>query len=218
MVFVKKRGIRKYYSTFVRGVQAKFLKIFDLEISCCVLHLFMLHFESEIIAMSNFVNNLKQSDIFYQFTPTQLEMVANLCREVIFNAGDIVFKENSSSKELYIITQGEIEILINPALVDSSSTGRKETGAVIATMRRGQSFGEIALVDEGLRSASARASQKETKLLVISRDKLIMLCETYPQLGYRLMYNLAADLAMKIRNTDLRIREQLLYKPQEDKK
>jgi hypothetical protein len=26
------------------------------------------------------------------------------------------------------------------------------------------------------------------------------------------MYNLAADLAMKIRNTDLRIREQLLYK------
>jgi hypothetical protein len=30
-------------------------------------------------------------------------------------------------------------------------------------------------------------------------------------LGYRLMYNLAADLAMKIRNTDLRIRETLLY-------
>ena len=44
-----------------------------------------------------------------------------------------------------------------------------------------------------------------------------MLCETYPQLGYRLMYNLAADLAMKIRNTDLRIREQLLYKPTDKK-
>jgi hypothetical protein len=28
------------------------------------------------------------------------------------------------------------------------------------------------------------------------------------------MYNLAADLAMKIRNTDLKIREKLLYKPQ----
>ena len=65
---------------------------------------------------------------------------------------------------------------------------------------------------------SARAAQEETHLLVISRDKLIMLCETYPQLGYRLMYNLAADIAMKIRNTDLRIREQLLYKSQEDKK
>jgi CRP/FNR family cyclic AMP-dependent transcriptional regulator len=167
--------------------------------------------------MSNIVNYLKQSDIFYQFTPTQLEMVANLCQEVVFQAGEIIFKENSSSKELYVIAQGEVEILINPSTIGPSSEN-KHTDSVIATLRRGQSFGEVALVDEGLRSASARAAQKETRLLVISRDKLIMLCETYPQLGYRLMYNLAADLAMKIRNTDLRIREQLLYKPQEDKK
>jgi hypothetical protein len=39
-----------------------------------------------------------------------------------------------------------------------------------------------------------------------------MLCEAYPQLGYRLMFNLAADLAMKIRNTDFQLREQLLYR------
>ena len=167
--------------------------------------------------MSTIVNYLRQSDIFYQFTPTQLEMVANLCQEVVFQAGEIIFKENSSSQELYIITQGEVEILINPALVDAPDKSN-QAGSVIATLRRGQSFGEIALVDEGLRSASARAAQKDTRLLVISREKLVMLCETYPQLGYRLMYNLAADLAMKIRNTDLRIREQLLYKPQEDKK
>lgn len=86
---------------------------------------------------------------------------------------------------------------------------------VIAKLRRGQSFGEVALVDEGLRSASARAAQKDTRLLVIQRNQIIMLCETYPQLGFRLMHNLAADLAMKIRSTDLRIRDQLLYKPQE---
>lgn len=157
--------------------------------------------------MSNIVNYLKQSDIFYQFTPTQLEMVANLCQEVVFQAGEIIFKENSSSKELYIIAQGEVEILINPSTVSSNSDKKKRTDSVIAVLRRGQSFGEVALVDEGLRSASARAVQKEARLLVISRDKLIMLCDTYPQLGYRLMHNLAADLAMKIRNTDLRIRE-----------
>ncbi len=163
--------------------------------------------------MSTIVNYLKQSDIFYQFTPTQLEMVANLCQEVVFQAGEVIFEESSSSKELYVITEGDVEILIDPTLVGPPEKG-KQTESVIATMRRGQSFGEIALVDEGLRSASARAAQKETHLLVISRDKLIMLCETYPQLGYRLMYNLAADIAMKIRNTDLRIREQLLYKSQ----
>ena len=167
--------------------------------------------------MSNSINFLKQSDIFYQFTPTQLEMVANLCEEVIFQTGDVVFKENSDSKELYIIAQGEIDILIKPSNIGLMGLLEEEE-ALIATLRRGQSFGEIALVDEGLRSASARAAKKDTRLLVISRDKLIMLCETYSHLGYRLMYNLAADLAMKIRNTDLRIREQLLYKPSDKKR
>jgi CRP-like cAMP-binding protein len=162
--------------------------------------------------MNSMINFLKQSDIFYQFTPTQLELVANLCQEVVFDAGDLIFQENSSSKELYVITQGEVDILIN-----RGTGNEKKKESAVARLRRGQSFGEVALVDEGLRSASARASQKDTRLLIIQREKLIILCETYPQLGYRLMYNLAADLAMKIRNTDLRIREQLLYKPADRK-
>lgn len=124
--------------------------------------------------MSNLVNFLKQGDIFYQFTPTQLELVGNLCQEVVFNTGEIVFQENSGSKELYVIAQGEVDILINRgAAVDAD---KKETA--VARLRRGQSFGEVALVDEGLRSASARAPQKDTRLLVLQRDKLIMLCET----------------------------------------
>ncbi|HMR98421.1 MAG TPA: cyclic nucleotide-binding domain-containing protein [Anaerolineales bacterium] len=165
--------------------------------------------------MSNptIVTFLKQSDIFFQLTPTQLELVANLCQEATFQKNDLIFKENSTSKELYVIAQGEVDIFVDPALVSAEDESRENQ--VIATLRRGQSFGEVALVDEGLRSASACATQNDTRLLIIPRDKLIMLCETYPQLGYRLMYNLSADLAMKIRNTDLRIREQLLYKPQD---
>jgi len=69
----------------------------------------------------------------------------------------------------------------------------------------------VALVDQGLRSATARCAQHNTQLLIIPRQKLMVLCDTYPQLGYRLMRNLAADLALKIRNTDMRIREELLY-------
>ncbi len=156
------------------------------------------------LKMNSAVNFLKQSDIFFQFTPRQLELVANLCQEITCKAGETIFTEKSNSKELYIITQGEVDILINP------EAGGKET--LITKLRRGQSFGEVALVDEGLRSASARSSVEDTHLLVLQRDRLLVLCETYPQLGYRLMHNLAADLAMKIRNTDLRISDHLLYK------
>jgi CRP/FNR family transcriptional regulator, cyclic AMP receptor protein len=159
--------------------------------------------------MNELITFLKQADIFYQFTQTQLELVANLCLEKNFNAGETVFEENNSSKELYVIMQGEVDILMNPGLIDSQNETGKTTK--LTTLRRGQSFGEVALVDEGLRSATAQAKSKDTRLLVIPREKLIMLCETYPQLGYRLMYNLAADLAMKIRNADLRVREKVLY-------
>jgi len=161
--------------------------------------------------MSEIITYLKQGDIFYQFTQTQLEMVANLCQEKTFGAGETVFEENNASKELYIIAQGEVDIVINPRLIGNPENRSEKM--VIATLRRGQSFGEVALVDEGLRSATALARQKDTRLLVVARDKLMMLCETYPQLGYHLMYNLAADLAMKIRNTDLKIREKVLYTP-----
>jgi len=130
----------------------------------------------------SFATSLKQADIFYELTPTQLELVAALCQERRGQAGDVIFEENAASDELYIIAQGEVDIQVDPALVD-----------------------------QGLRSASARCAANNTQLLVIPRDKLILLCDTYPQLGYRLMRNLAADLALKIRSTDLRIREELLY-------
>ena len=159
---------------------------------------------------TSFINILKQADIFYKLTPTQLEMISNLCRDKTFQASEVIFPEGTDSDELYIIVNGEVDIQVNPALV----TDKPEdmfTPVTIATLRRGQSFGEIALVDKGLRSATACATLDKTRLLIIPRDKLMLLCDTYPQLGYRLMKNLAADLALKMRSTDLRIREELLY-------
>lgn len=159
--------------------------------------------------MSSLVTVLKQADIFDELSNTQLELIASICNERHYQAGDVIFEENTPGDELYVIANGEVEIQVDPALIGS---GDKGNGLhTIATLRRGQSFGEVALVDEGLRSAAARCSQVDTHLAVIPRDKLMLLCDTYPQLGYRLMRNLAADLAMKIRTTDLQVREQLTW-------
>lgn len=154
------------------------------------------------------ITTLKQADIFYELTNTQLELVASICTERHYTAGDLVFEENTPGDELYVIASGEVEILLNPSLLGKDSGSGAQT---ITTLRRGQSFGEVSLVDEGRRSAGARCSQQDSKLIVIPREKLMLLCDTYPQLGYRLMRNLAADLAMKIRNTDLQVREHLTW-------
>ncbi len=151
---------------------------------------------------------LKQTDIFYEMTPTQIELIASICDERTFERNALVFAENTPGDELYIIVEGEVDIQVDPTIIGSDLQVGLQT---IATLRRGQSFGEVALVDEGVRSAAARCTEHNTRLLVIPRANLMLLCDTYPQLGYRLMRNLAADLAMKIRNTDLQVREHLLW-------
>lgn len=151
---------------------------------------------------------LTQADIFDELTTTQLELISSITSERHYQAGDVIFEENTMGDEMYVIAEGEVEIQVDPALLGDENSGGSFT---IAIFRRGQVFGEVSLVDEGLRSAGARCTQKDTKLIVIPREKLMLLCDTYPQLGYKLMRNLAADLAMKIRHTDLNVREQLTW-------
>lgn len=154
------------------------------------------------------VNILREADIFDNLSATHLDLIASICKERHYHIGDVIFEENTIGNELYVIASGEVQIMLDPALV-----GRDITSGLfpIATLRRGQSFGEIALVDEGIRSAGAQCSNSNTHLVVIPRDQLMTLCNSYHELGYQLMRNLAADLAMKIRQADLQIREQLTW-------
>ena len=160
------------------------------------------------MSTEQFEHVLKNAEIFYELTDTDLKLVASICEQRLYHQGDLVFAENTTGDELYVIAEGEVDIQLDPTLVGGS--GDLQT---IATLRRGQSFGEIALVDEGLRSAAAVCAEDDTELLVIPRDKLMMQCNANPAMGFRLMRNLAADLAMKIRNTDLQIREQITWTP-----
>ncbi len=149
---------------------------------------------------------LSVTEIFHDFTKTQLEMVAAICEPVTHQAGDIVLQEYEHSQALYVIGRGLVEILMSPGLVGDSSQANIEP-TLLTQLRQGQVTGEIALVDEGTRSATVRVIEDNTYLLKISRERLMLLCESYPDLGYKLMKNLAADLAFKIRNTDLNVRQ-----------
>ena len=160
------------------------------------------------------IDILRRTDIFYDLSGAQLEMLASICEERIVKLGDIIFEENNQGDEMFIIARGAVEILVDPSIV--GGPGAKKRGSMpvtIATLRSGQTFGEIALVDQGLRTASARCAETETQLLAIQRNKFMKLCDTYPEMGYRVMRNIAAELAFKIRGSDLAIREQLLWRP-----
>jgi CRP-like cAMP-binding protein len=137
-----------------------------------------------------------------------LNLLSTIAGSIDCGTGDVIVQAGSASDELYLILNGEVDILI-----ESEEYGRKSGSPpiTITTLRRGQSFGEMALVSEGIRAATARCAQHDTSLIVFRRTELMQLFDQYPRLGYRMMYNLAADLAMKIRATDLRIQERVTW-------
>jgi CRP-like cAMP-binding protein len=152
---------------------------------------------------------LEQVDIFQELDSNQLTLIEGICHEKNYNQGDIIFKENLASNEFYIIAEGEVEIQVDPDTIGDGSNLHEPT--TIAVLRRGQSFGEVALVDPGVRSASAKCGSENCRLLVIARKDFMKLLEDDYQMGYMIMRNLAADLALKIRQTNLMVRESLMY-------
>lgn len=153
---------------------------------------------------------LKGTDIFDELDDDQLERIAAICTPVTLEPGTVIFNENTPGDEMYIVVHGAVAIQVDPRILGTES----ETGPkTITTLGKGQVFGEVVLVDQGLRTATARVVQPNTQLLVIKRDDLLRLCEEDYKLGYLLMRNIAAEMAFKIRGTDLLVREQLLWQP-----
>ncbi len=74
------------------------------------------------------------------------------------NAGDVIFRENEEGNDMFVIVEGEVEI-------------RKATGPssnkTLTLLRKGDMFGEMAIIDKMPRSASAVAV-KPTRLLVLN--------------------------------------------------
>jgi CRP-like cAMP-binding protein len=160
----------------------------------------------EYLMQPSIVAILSVTEIFHDFSQAQLEMVAALCEPDTYQEGDMLMKEYEKSDALYVIGRGAVEIIISPGLVRDAEQENGEP-VIITELRQGQIVGEMALVDEGTRSAAVRVSVDDAYLLKIRRQRLMMLCDTYPELGYKLMKNLAADLAFKIRSSDLTIRQ-----------
>jgi CRP-like cAMP-binding protein len=145
---------------------------------------------------------LREVDLFNGLSDEQLKKVGAVCHEVTFEDGDVILKENEQSKEMYIIAEGEVEIVLG---VDAATYPfpTSDGQVLIVRLGEGQIFGEMALVDQGLRSATVRCSATPTRLLIVRRDEFMALCEADTHLGFVVMRNVAADVCFKLRSHNL---------------
>lgn len=89
----------------------------------------------------------KNNRLLANCTPEEIKKIEALTQEKTFETGQILVEEGAKAEHLYLLSKGEIEVF------------RKEGDASfrIATLHEGDFFGEMALLDETVRSASIRA-------------------------------------------------------------
>lgn len=149
--------------------------------------------------MSDKKDFLKRLDMFNELSDEELSKVAKLCAKKSYKKGDTILNIRDSADDFYLIRDGIVQIITNPDVLE---TKPELADAVVVTLGAGQSFGEMGLVDQGARSATARAAS-DTNLYAINCEKFLQLCNEDTHLGFLVMRNIAADLSFKLRYRNL---------------
>ena len=127
--------------------------------------------------------------IFENLRDSELNDVARLTHERTYKLDEHVFKKLAPAEGMYVIMKGAVEI------------NDPDSGTIFASLESGDFFGELALLDEEPRSASAISTQPST-LIGFFRTDLLTLMKRSPELGNKILLNLSRVLGERLRRTN----------------
>jgi CRP-like cAMP-binding protein len=130
------------------------------------------------------VESLRSSPLFARMAPETLANLARTLRRRRFRRGEVIFHQGDPGDSLHIVVAGAVKIVLPSAEGDE---------AIIATLRRGDFFGELALLDGAPHSATATALEP-TETLVLPRREFHELVDRDPALREALLAGLAGEL------------------------
>ncbi len=101
-----------------------------------------------------------------------------------YEAGETIVAEGDAAENFYVVVRGSVEVL-----------KEREKGAarVVTTLEEGQYFGELSIFDNQPRSATVRATQPTT-CLVIPRWEILQTVEASPEVSKRMLAYLSGRL------------------------
>src|SRR6266498_1753621 len=137
------------------------------------------------------VQFLKTVPFFDQLSNRQLKRVSDIMFERTYETEELIFEEGQPGAALFLILEGKIAIEI----YRETSTMR------LAVLERGAFFGEMALLDETPRSATARALER-TRTLALYRNDLNGLVYRHPRTACRIYRSLAGMIGDRLRLTN----------------
>ena len=109
-----------------------------------------------------------------------------------YRKSEVIFREGSTGSEMYLIHSGRVLL----------SVRQDETREVpLVVLNPGDFFGEMALVDDSPRSATASAVEDDTELIIMDRARFLFMVRQQPEFALSLMHT----LCRRLRDMDKRL-------------
>ncbi|MDH4137834.1 MAG: ATP-binding protein [Anaerolineae bacterium] len=148
---------------------------------------------------------LKKAKLFNGLSDNELEKVASLSREEKYKAGEIIFEEGDSARDLYIVEEGEIALETRLDL--GPYVAPRPT--VIEVVTPGEAFGWSALMEPHILTSSARCL-KAVRVVAIEGGNLRHLLDSDARIGQKVMDRLASIIASRLRDTREKLKDFLI--------
>lgn len=147
-------------------------------------------FKKEKKKETNIFTVLHRIPIFQDLNKRELKAVDRILHRRTYKEGEVVFSENEPGVGMYIIESGKVHITL----------GKQKK--LLAVLSDGDFFGEMALLLESPRTATAVANSP-LKMLGFFQPDFFGLLETQPRTGNKILHRLAQMIAERLRQTSL---------------
>jgi CRP-like cAMP-binding protein len=135
---------------------------------------------------------LRACALFQALGGDQLRKVAAIAKHRDLAAGEVVFRQGEPGDGMYVVVAGKVRL---------ARAGTDPDAEPLAVLEPGGYFGEMALVDDGPRSADAIA-HTTCALAVVDRDDLDQLMFVDKDLAYDLLWTFVRTLSARLRRAD----------------
>lgn len=123
--------------------------------------------ELEIYAKIKLIKNI---DIFKDCSLPCLKMIAQKLKQNCYNPQDVIITEGQNGDQMYVIAHGEVQVLV--------------AGKILKTLRSGQFFGEMALIEDAVRKATIQ-SRTYCDLYSFCKEDFLKVIASYPVMKKR---------------------------------
>lgn len=139
------------------------------------------------------LKEMKKIPAFAEMTENEIYQILKLAFEKKYPKDSTLFIEGMPGEVLYIVKKGKVDIIKKTTSGDM----------VIASLGPGEFLGELSIIDEGKRSASAKVAE-DSELIVITKKCFQDILKGDPVITVKLLMHFMRVNAQRLRATDKR--------------